>query len=649
MLKVFRDNLKSFHWVLWIVIAVFVGLAFLPVGTFRPVAEGPNAPAAWAGDVSVSFQEYEREYRNQASRYRQMLGEGFTDEIAEGLRLRALDNALNQKLLLAEAQRLGLKVGDQELRKAIMEIGAFQNEDGKFVSLEEYRALLRRFGFGTIAEFEQTVRDGILTQKLQEALQRTVFVSDQDVEQSYRDRVEQAKVRYVMLPNQQFAAQAEVSEAELASYYQEHAEDYRLPEQRVVDYLLVELAPLRRTVTVDEQQVRAYYDQHPEEFSQAEEQLRARHILLRTDSRSVEEAEAILNQARQRITAGEDFAAVAREISEDPGSAERGGDLGFFGRGRMVPEFEQAAFGAQLNELVGPVKSPFGVHLLEVTERRPAGLRPFEEVSDGIQRKLAAEESQRQAEAQAGELLARLNRENARSEEQLKKIAEESENVTFMVTPPFDATTVVPGIGRSGPFTEAAFKLEKVGDLSAPVQLPRGWAVLSLKEKLEPRTPELAEVRGRVQQVVRQEKMQQLATERLQQAKQELASGRSLDEVAAELGVEAKSSDTLGRNGAIAELGPAGSQVARQAFELETGEIGGPLEYPLGAVLFQVTERTHWDPAQFEQEREQTRNTLALQQYQRLLDSLIKKRREDLNVQYAKQIVESTGLASKAS
>ncbi len=656
MLKMFRENLRSLSWVLWVVIAAFVGIVFLEVLPYVMGAGGGNV-AAWGGGIEVSFADYEREYRDQETQYRQILGEGFTPEVAEGLRLRALETAFNRAIVQDEARRLGLKVTDGEVRDAILDFDAFRDEDGRFLGSDEYARMLRRFGYAGPAAFEEWMRDRLLTEKLQTSLQSTVFISEQEIEDSFRDRVERAKVRYVMLPSLQFADQANPAEDQVAAHFEANAEDYRLPEQRVASYLMVDTAQLRGSVSPSDEDVQSYYDQNPTEFTRSEEQVRARHILLRTDQRSVEDARALLEQARQRVEQGEDFAALATELSEDTGTKAQGGDLGFFGRGRMVPEFEDAAFSTEPGQLAGPIETPFGVHLLQVMEKLPPGLQALDDALRGaILSRLRIEQAEDLAEQRAGELLAKVNELPSASSDDsadgqgLSSLAEADPAVTFATTQPFDSTTPVPGFGRSGPFSQAAFELESAGDLSEPVKVPRGWVIVRLDEILPSRIPSLDEVRAQVTQEVRQQQQRQLALARLEQARTQLADGSlTLDALAGELGVEVKESDELNRNGTIVELGPAGDQVVAQAMTLDQGDIGGPFEYPLGGTLFEVAERQRGTDEQLVQERDQIRSTLETQKYQRALNAFVEHRRRQLNVQYHPQVVQDAGVLDDGS
>jgi peptidyl-prolyl cis-trans isomerase D len=647
MLKVFRDNIKYLSWILWVVIGLFVLFVFVDFGTgIRGRNAGAGTYAAKVGSQTVSMLEFQRQYQMLEDRYRQMYGAQFTPELAKQMRLplQALDRLVDQRVLLAEAGRLGLSATDAEVRDRILSIPAFKDEQGRFVGEAAYAQYLQGLHY-SVQAFEEEMRKEVLLEKLNNILLANAYVGDDEVERAYREQVEKAKIRYVQLPRASFAeVAANLPQSELAAYFQAHKQDFRLPEQREVGYLLVDSAKLLGQIKIDDKELQSYYDQHKDEFNQ-EEQVRARHILVQVnDQRSDAAAKQRIEEAKQRLEKGADFAAVAREFSEDTASKANGGDLGYFGRNRMVKEFADAAFGAQPGKLVGPVKSSFGYHLIEVTDRRPGGLRPFAEVREQIQARLASQRVQEEAQAKAKGLADRLAREKPASVQAFAAAAAGDPTVTFATAGPFGQQDMVQGIGRSPTFNGAAFALAK-GKVSDPVQVPQGWAVVYLKDVRPPRTPELADVEPRVRQAVASEKQQKMALDRLAQAR---AAGKTLEQVAAELHLEVKESQEFGGQGMIPGLGYS-PELAKAALALPQGQIGGPVADAQGAVLFQVTEHKGWDPAQFAAAREQTRARVQQEKLGRMLAALVEQKKLELGVSYDKSLVDQYGLGGDAS
>jgi peptidyl-prolyl cis-trans isomerase D len=642
MLKVFRDNLKYLSWILWVVILIFIAFVFVDFGGGLAPGQPGRASAATLGSETISYAEFEREYRRLEAQYRQAFGENFTPEIAKQLRLplQALDRLVDQRLLLGEASDRGLKASDTEVREAIFEIPGMKDPAGVFVGEENYKRFARANGY-TVRDFEEAIRRQIVLTKLNAIFSTSVAVSDADVERAYREQAERASIRYLVLPSAGFQSQATLTSAELASYFERHAEEFRLPPQRVVNYLLVDSVRTRAKLTFEPAELQSYYDSHSADFQQ-EEQVHARHILLKVDDqRTAADAESALTAIRKRVEAGEDFAALATELSDDPGSKVRGGDLGFFGRGRMIKEFEDAAFGAAPGTLVGPIRTSFGYHLILVLEKKPAGQRPFAEAEPQIRSRLAAERAEAEAEAKATALAARIAAENLTTEAQLKALAD-NDTVMFITTPAFGADEVVPGVGRGTPFSAAAFALEP-GKTSAPVKIARGFAILSLVSESPERIPTLAEAEARVRPAALRARAGELALARLAAARAELVAGKSFADVAKELGVEPKESGELGRDGTIPGVNDS-SELVAQALAAKVGDVGAPIATAEGAVLYEVTARTSFDAAAFAAAQGETRQTLERNEVNRLLGSIIEQKKRDIKVQYDKPLLEQFGL-----
>ncbi len=643
MLKTMRDNLKSLAWILWAVIAVFILLVFVDFGSVMPGASGSTV-AATMGEYEVTWSELGRRHENLVQQMRSAYGEQF-DQIAPQLQLerQALEQLFNFEILAAEAERLGLQVSDEEVRAAILTSPQFQDGQGRFIGQELYEDFTRR-QFGGPAAFEDLMREDLLRAKLFDVLQRSVHVTDQEVERAYREDVDRAAIRYLLLPASRFSGEVQADQAALQSHYQENQDRYALPEQRVIDYLLVDRGVLRTQMEIPDDDLRSYYESNPDEF-RSEEQVRARHILLQTgDERSVDEARARLQEIRARIEGGEDFAAVAGEASDDSGSAAQGGDLGYFGRGRMVPEFEEAAFAAETGELVGPVESAFGVHLLEVTDRREAGVTPFEEARESIRNRLASERLEGRATEIAQEMLAELGDVSAdEMRERMEALAEENPAVRFETSAPFGESAMVPGLGRSPELDALLADLEE-GDLGESVATtPRGPIVARLAEVTEARVPELSEVEAQVRREVEAELLQRMATERLEEVRAGLEGGAGLEAAAAELGVDLVEAPELGATGTVQGLGfaPAVNEAAMAA---EQGDLVGPVETPQGPVLFEVTERKGFDAQELASRTEEIRERLAQERFDRLLSSLIlERKRQEGGIQPSRRLQEQLG------
>lgn len=646
MLKTFRANLKVLSPVLWIVIAVFILAIFYDFGSITTSAGTGGDNAATAGPHRVTMNEFRSAYANMERQYREMLGERFDPEMMRnmGLPLQVLNELVGQKILLAEARELGLAATDEEVREKILGLGPFQDETGRFVGEERYAEMLRRMRMDP-ATFEQDIRDSIVLEKLQKTLEANVYIGDKDVERAYRDEVEKAKVRYVRV-QRGMEAELPVTPQELGAYFESHKNRFRLPEQRQIAYLLVDAGKLAERAKPSEQEVRRYYDEHADEYAH-EEEVRARHILVMADDDTPDAAaRAKVEAARRRIEAGEPFAAVAAQVSEDASNKDRGGDLGFFGRGRMVKEFEDAAFGAAPGTLVGPVKTSFGYHLLEVQDKRPAGTTPLAEARPLIEARLAAEKVQELARARAAKLARQLREKGPKRPEDVQALVAGDPAVRFGTAPPIGPQDPIPDLGRAPALNTAAFGVEE-GGVSEAVQVPGGWAVVWVQDVVESRLPALGEVEPQVRAALVAEKQKEAARQRLAQARQQIARGKTFPEVAAELGLSVEESGEFGRDGVITGLGTS-PELAKAALEMEVGQVGGPVADANGAILFQVVERKRWDPAEFAKAKAATRERLERDQVGRLMQALIEQRRRDLDLRYNQDLLEALGITAEA-
>jgi peptidyl-prolyl cis-trans isomerase D len=643
MLKVLRDNLKYLSWILWLVVALFIFSIWSGFGSGvgQRGGVGQNV-AANVGGQKVTIEEFERNYKRLEGLYRQIYGEQFTAEAARqmGLPLQALNQAVSQKILLAEARRMGLAATDEEVRDRVLQEPAFKDPQGRFVGEERYAEILRGARYPSAAAFEAELRDEILVKKLMDILEANLYVSDQEVEQSYRDQVERARIRYVQLPRARFAQSAMVTDPEARDYFEKHKTEYRLPEQREAAYLLIDQSRLPPGTNVDDKALRDYYQQHQDEFTRPE-QVHARHIVVSPEKKTDAEAQAKIAAAKARLAKGEAFATVAREVSDEPAAKTSGGDLGYFGRGQMDKTFEDAAFGAQVGSLIGPIKTQFGYHLIEVLDKRAAGAQPFEEVRDSIRQRLSTEQTAQASEARAKALAKRVADAKPKTADALKALANPAEGVTFAESGPFAKQQPINGLGYAPAFANAAFALQK-GGVSEAVQTPAGWTVLYLKDVKAPRLPELKDVETQVRSALVRQKQQDQALQQLRQAK---AAGKTLDQVAAELGLEIKESSEFGAQGAIPGIG-ANPELAKAALALNTGQMGGPVADAQGALLFEVKERKSWDPIQFAAAREQTRESLRRQKLNDLESSLLEQRRREMDVTFNPQLLEQFGINS---
>lgn len=379
------------------VVQVIMGLAVLPflfwgVESYRD--KGGEGYVAIVDGEEIPRREYEQALRDHHERMRSMLGANFDSAMLDTFEVRSsvLERLIQQRLLQREAIDKGFIVLDSYLVKTIRDVPAFQR-DNKF-SRQQYEELLRNQGL-TPAVFESRVRQELLLQQLLDGYSENGFAPKSVAERvQYLSEVER-EINLSQTTPEQFLSEVTPDEADIIAYYEQHKADFDLPERARVEYLVLSLDAVAKNETVSDDAISAYFSEHQDEFGQSEER-KASHILISVSADASDEekqaarekADEILDQVRQNP---EQFAEIAKERSDDPGSAPRGGDLGFFGRGVMVKSFEEKIFSMQLDEISDIVETDFGFHVIKLTAIKEEKRPDLEEVREQIGQKLKLE------------------------------------------------------------------------------------------------------------------------------------------------------------------------------------------------------------------------------------------------------------------
>jgi peptidyl-prolyl cis-trans isomerase D len=389
---------------------------------------------------------------------------------------------------------------------------------------------------------------------------------------------------------------------------------------------------LRRTLPVDEAELRAYYDQHVDEFLEGE-QASARHILFRLAPDATEitrgETELRANGVANIVRSGGDFAVLAAEHSEDPGSKDMGGDLGWFGRGQMVPEFEDVVFSAKPGDIVGPIKSQFGYHVIKVEGFRPEHQQPFEEVQEQVRFRVLEDRAVGEAEARAGAFARRLKAEGPDTQDQWQAIADEDEAVVLNQSPPFSVGEAIAGASDGPELADAAFA-SSVGEITGPVAVPRGWIVWQLAEVRVAGIPPLEDVRTEVEQKLRRERAVELATDQGRQLAERWRGGEDGSTLAAEYGSNVTEARQHRRGQLVGTLGVMPG-LDGAVFTASEEEVLGPIVAGVagGVVVAKVNTLDLVDPVELSSSRDDLRARLMTERGAQLMRSIVNERRRD--------------------
>lgn len=611
MLDLIRKKQKSIiiKVVFWTIIAAFVGTIFLVWGKGRNQGERGEAIAARVNGTVISYGEYQAAYDNLVRLYQNIYRDQFTPAMESQLRLKdqALETLIEQTLLGQEARSRKIKVSQKELVEAISQIPAFQ-EDGVF-NKDRYLAVLN-YQRITPEDFEAAQRRELRIDKLKKELQGQVAVTDEEIEEDYLRQNEKVNLSVLKFVPAAFESKVEVSEEDLQAFFTEHQEEFRLPETRALRYLQFDPARYEDEVTMTEEDLEKYHRRHPDQF-ETPEQVKAAHILIRvsadadqaTRTKKRKLAEKVLAQAKE----GKDFATLARTYSDDPGSAAKGGDLGYFGRGGMVKPFEKAVFAMKPGEISDLVETQFGFHIIKLQEHTEAGVKTLAEVTDQVRAEVRAEKARELATDKAWQTYSEY-RQGGDLEAAARALDMGVKETGF-----FDRGGVIDGFGRSPDLTAAAFAL-KEGELSRPVTRPEGTFLFIVREVRESRVPELSKVRKKAEEDFRREKAKDLAGEAAQQALAELKNGQKPAKVAKKLGGTVEETGLFSRSyGAFIPRVGSSEELAEQAFALTRENPVAPQTYLVGGnhVVVALKERQEADPAALDEtHRQELRDNL---------------------------------------
>jgi peptidyl-prolyl cis-trans isomerase D len=581
------------------IIMIVVAVAFVALMVFDWAMDltgrGTRQSSTVVGNVNgrdIPLQEYERQYESALDRLRAQDPDGSVgDEQIRRAQQMAWDNAVNLTLLQDETKRRGIRVDDDEIAQYVRTTPPAElanspalQTDGKFDPAKWQRTLADPQFAPTLTAYEANVRQELPLRKLQAQVVAGVAVSDPELEDAYRATQEQTRVRYLYLD----------------------------PAKLVPD----------SAVAVTDQELRAAYDSKKD--AQFARKAAARISAIRwtagTTAADTARVKAEIDSLRARAVAGEDFGELAREASQDPGSAGRGGDLGFFNRGQMVPEFEQVAFATPKDSISRAFMTPFGWHILKAGERQKdeSGLPGAERVR--VQHILRRIEPSEDTFAALEDSAASLQQLALAKPDSFEQVAADHGR-TVERTPPFEQSAFVPGLGRVPEVAEWVFD-SPAGSISDPLRSGNAVYVVKVDERLPAGYAPFEQVKDQVRrQLVFEKKLARAKS--LEAPATDLVRERGLDGAASELGLEVKSAGPFARSAQLPRIG-GGNAFIGTAFGLQPGQIAGPIELDDGIYYVGVTERTPADLNALAQQKEGFRQQLLQRKIQQTVDAWFK-------------------------
>ncbi|MEO8499291.1 MAG: peptidyl-prolyl cis-trans isomerase [Vicinamibacteria bacterium] len=611
-----RRHRRWFFVFLWVVILAFV-ILYIP--NLDPAARLADATVATVGGRPIPASEFQKQYLRQRRQFLSM-NQGVDESMLErmGLRDQVLSTMLRERLEGLEAERLGFQVDDQAVIKAITEDPQLQTE-GRFVGSARLTSLLQQQGM-TVADFEAEVRKQLKTQRLREAVTDGVSVSDAEVSTEFRRRSELVHAEYVHIPLSQFESAIQPTDDEVKARFDANKERYRLPERRVLSYLLVDPTELKAKVLPTGLEVENYYRANTEEFT-TPPQVCGRHILVKvkqsataTEGHEDAEARTLAEAALAQLKKGEPFEKVAKEKSEDT-SAANGGSLGCFSKEQMVPEFSSVAFALQPGSMSDVVKTSFGYHIIKVDTTLPGSTQPLDQARKRIEAQLQDAKA-RELAAQKAEAVS----EALKANQTLEQVAT-AQGLVVKKSEPLQLGKGA-GVLTSPVLLSQAFELKAKETAKDAFPAGAGAVFIRLDDILAPKIPDLAEVKDEV----RRDLVRVLAREKAREAAKALAADAERSDLAkaatrAKL-TRVETKGLVGRGQAFTEV-PQGTILEDQVFGLVEKKLSGPLDTPAGVAIGRVIEKKSSDETALVQQREAIRESLVGAKKDRLFSSYL--------------------------
>jgi peptidyl-prolyl cis-trans isomerase D len=553
------------------------------------------------------------------------------------LRQQAVRQLIQQAELQYESERMGLNVSDQEFRDEL-QYGPYKQAffpGGKWIGAAKYKEMLSQGGT-TVENFERDVRLDLLQRKLVNLIGASATATDSEVEAAYKEQNTIVKFEYAVLKLDDVSKTIKPTDTELKAFYEANKARYTnsIPEKRQNKYFVLSDKNFADKVTVYPAEIQRAYSANQNAY-RIPERVKVRHILIempkpgadgKVDQKAMDEARAKAQDVLKQVKATGDWEGLAKKYSGDPGSKDKGGELGWLNKGQTVPEFEKVAFGQNKGQISDPVQSSFGFHIIQTEDKEDAHLKPLAEVKPQI------EEAIKQEKIKGMVSQAATDAEAIAQKQGLEKAASKY-GAEVITSNPIAKNDALPGIGAQPQLMDAIFSADEKSGPQA-TQTPQSTVVFQVT-KIEPaRTPSFEEINDRVTTEVKNHRAADILRRTTQEMADRAHAEHDLAKAAKEAGATVKTSDLVSRTQQVPDIGSM-SGAASAAFTMKQGEISGPLNLGASQAVIQIVERQEPSPtdAEFAKQRDQLRERLASQKRQEILGQFV----NDLNTRLEKE------------
>jgi peptidyl-prolyl cis-trans isomerase D len=517
---------------------------FWGVGSYRG---NKSSVLATVNEQPIPIDEFLRAYNQRVDSMRRENPNITSEELKRrDFKRQVFSQLVNSKLIVDEAQAMGLTVSPEEVRSEIRQYPAFQNQEKQF-DPTRYQAILQSNRL-TPVQFESDIRRDLLAQKLVSTIQLPADVTAEQAKEFFKYAREQVKIDYLFYDWKDYRDQVKPAEKEVTTYYKQHKEQFKRPARMKMRYLLITPEAMAAYQEVNATEINKYYEAHKDKFTQ-QEQVKTRHILVKlgqdASETEIQEAREEIEKIRNEYIQGQNFEELAREYSQGP-SAAQGGDLGWVSRGEMVPEFEKTAFELAKGEVSQPVRTKFGFHLIKAEDRKEEGTKPLQEVKPQIRQRIAEDKAADKLGDTLDQAL-QMVLGGLSLEEAAKEIGLDAQTSSF-----FTAQNGPQDIDLSKQKISTLFALAPGQTTDSPILLKEGYLLAQKIEEQPAQVRPLEQVRSNIVQTLNKKQAMQLAKKEAQKALEKI---NSAEELPQKLKQEVKQSEPFGRRGVIPELG----------------------------------------------------------------------------------------------
>jgi len=521
---------------------------------------------------------------------------------------------VQQQILLAEAEKLGISANNNDVSAFLHQgqAGQVLFPNGKFIGEDQYASLIAtRFNM-SVQDFEDSVRHDIMIQRLRAYVTAGVTVGEKEAREQYVKDSTKIKFDYAVISSDDIRKSINPTDAELEAFFKKNAARYAnaVPEERTIAYFAFGPSDVPGGVQQPTQQeIEAYYNAHKSEYS-VPEQAKARHILIKlapnADAKSDASAKSKADDILKQLEKGANFADLAKKNSDDPGSKDSGGELGFARRGMMVPEFDNAIFTQKIGD-TKIIKTQYGYHIVQVEERQPAHSQSLADVLPTIQATLMRQKSTAAQDAYARTLTSEAIKDG------LEKTAA-AHHLQVVTTPPVNAQGVIPALPDGSQLISRAFEA-KPSDPAQSAPTGEGYAVFQVKSVIPAHAPTFADWKSHVQDDYKNEQAPALLNQKTAELAAKAKALNDLAKAAKAVGAVFKTSDLVDQRGQVPDFGAVG-QVAPQLFDMTPGTITGPINAGRTGVVAKLVDKQQPSDADIAKNLDQIKDELLEQKRQ---------------------------------